>query len=128
MYDGGHTYLESVPIESGYADVIFRLSEKTSSGVSIKYLLPGEGLRPENLITISDNADLQVIPVSANLPQLGLEYHYPSYMASEIDSYRHLSDNCCNCCRRCHLGSWHARLARCGSCSVLFNLHSRLWV
>lgn len=59
IYDGGHTYLESVPVGIGYADFIFRLSEKTSSGVSVKYSLPGEDLRPENLITISDNSDLE---------------------------------------------------------------------
>lgn len=91
MYDGGHTYLESVPIESGYADVIFRLSEKTSSGVSIKYLLPGEDLRPENLITISDNADLQVISVSSKSLKLRLQFQHPNRSIGKHHSYRHLS-------------------------------------
>lgn len=38
-YSSGHTYLETVPSTITYAEFIFRLSEKTSCGVSVKYLL-----------------------------------------------------------------------------------------
>ncbi len=38
-YANGHTYLETVPVTATYAEFIFRLSEKTSSGVGVKYLL-----------------------------------------------------------------------------------------
>ena len=38
-YSSGHTYLETVPACATYADFVFRLSEKTSCGVSVKYLL-----------------------------------------------------------------------------------------
>lgn len=58
-YSSGHTYLETVPSTITYAEFIFRLSEKTSCGVSVKYLLPGEELDPDSLITVSDDADLQ---------------------------------------------------------------------
>ena len=59
-YQGGDTYLESVPVVWKYSDFIFRLVEKTGCAVAIKYLLPGEDLDPDSLITVSDDDDLQV--------------------------------------------------------------------
>lgn len=43
-----------------YSDFIFRLVEKTGCAVGVKYLLPGEDLDPDSLITVSDDDDLQV--------------------------------------------------------------------
>jgi PB1 domain len=59
-YQGGDTFLESVPVTWKYSDFVFRLVEKTGCAVAVKYLLPGEELDPDSLITVSDDDDLQV--------------------------------------------------------------------
>ena len=59
-YQGGDTFLESVPVTWKYSDFVFRLVEKTGCAVAVKYLLPGEELDPDSLITESDDDDLQV--------------------------------------------------------------------
>mmetsp|Transcript_38013 Transcript_38013/g.90296 ORF Transcript_38013/g.90296 Transcript_38013/m.90296 type:complete len:747 (-) Transcript_38013:278-2518(-) len=58
-YTGGQSYLESIPRDWGYSDLIFRLSEKVQHAVSLKYQVPGEDLDPDSLISVCDNSDLQ---------------------------------------------------------------------
>ncbi len=59
-YQGGDTYLESVPVTWKYSDFVFRLVEKTGEAVAVKYMLPGEDMDPDSLITVTDDDDLQV--------------------------------------------------------------------
>ena len=59
-YQGGDTFLETVPPNWRYADLVFSLAEKVDGAVSIKFQLPGEDLDPDGLISISDDADIQV--------------------------------------------------------------------
>lgn len=47
-----------------YSEFVFRLVEKTGCAVAVKYLLPGEELDPDSLITVSDDDDLQVCGLS----------------------------------------------------------------
>eukprot|EP00873_Tetraselmis_striata_P014748 jgi/Tetstr1/435012/TSEL_023983.t1 len=58
-YHGGQQYLDSLPREWSYADLMFRLSEKMQHAVAVKYQLPGEDLDPDALISVTDNSDLQ---------------------------------------------------------------------
>lgn len=52
-----------------YSEFVFRLVEKTGCAVAVKYLLPGEELDPDSLITVSDDDDLQVcLSFNARLP------------------------------------------------------------
>jgi hypothetical protein len=57
---GGEFFNESVPYGIRYSDFMFKLSEKFRSAVSVKYQPPGEELVPDQLITVQDDADLQV--------------------------------------------------------------------
>ena len=59
-YVGGQTYLEKVPSNFKYADLLHRLSEKVDDAVSVKWLAPGDDLDPEGLISLTDDSDLQV--------------------------------------------------------------------
>lgn len=57
-YVGGETFLESVPMTWRYADLVFCLAEKVDGAISVKYLLPGEELDPDALISVSDDSDI----------------------------------------------------------------------
>lgn len=57
---GGEYFNESIPYGIRYADFMFKLSEKFRTAVSVKYLAPGEDLVPDQLISVQDDADLQV--------------------------------------------------------------------
>lgn len=57
-YVGGETFLESVPMTWRYADLVFCLAEKVDGAISVKYLLPGEELDPDGLISVSDDNDI----------------------------------------------------------------------
>lgn len=58
-YKGGKRLFQSVPAEYGYADLMYKMCEKLASDVSLKYLSPGEDLSPDNLISVSDDDDVQ---------------------------------------------------------------------
>lgn len=57
---GGEYFNESIPCGIRYADFMFKLSEKFRTAVSVKYHAPGEELVPDQLISVQDDADLQV--------------------------------------------------------------------
>lgn len=57
-YVGGQVYNESVAAGVSYADFMFKMSEKCGP-VQIKYQAPGEDLDPQNLVSITDDSDLQ---------------------------------------------------------------------
>ena len=57
---GGEYFNESIPYGIRYADFMFKLSEKFKTAVSVKYHAPGEELVPDQLISVQDDADLQV--------------------------------------------------------------------
>lgn len=57
---GGEYFNESISYGTKYADFMFKLSEKFKTAVSVKYLAPGEDLDPDSLISVQDDADLQV--------------------------------------------------------------------
>jgi hypothetical protein len=59
-YLGGDHFLESLPDTTRYADMMFSLSEKVDGAVSVKYLLPGEELDPDSLISVNDDNDIKV--------------------------------------------------------------------
>jgi len=59
-YKGGKRLFQSVPVGYGYADLMYKMCEKLASDVSMKYLAPGEELSPDNLISVSDDDDVQV--------------------------------------------------------------------
>jgi hypothetical protein len=59
-YVGGEYFNESIPYGIKYADFMFKLSEKFKTAVSVKYQAPGEELDPDSLISVQDDADLQV--------------------------------------------------------------------
>lgn len=59
-YVGGEYFNESIPYGIRYADFMFKLSEKFKTAVSVKYHAPGEELVPDQLISVQDDADLQV--------------------------------------------------------------------
>lgn len=61
-YLGGEHFLESLPEATGYADLMFSLSEKVDGAVSVKYQLPGEELDPDLLISVNDDKDVKVGP------------------------------------------------------------------
>lgn len=58
-YQGGNSYLETVPQTYVYSELIFRLSEKVQDAVAVKYQLPGEDLDPDSLISVCDDGDMQ---------------------------------------------------------------------
>jgi len=55
---GAESYLESVSPACTYADLCWRLGEKHGAA-SIRYVLPGEKLDPDSLITVADDQDVQ---------------------------------------------------------------------
>lgn len=57
---GAEYFNESIGYGVKYADFMFKLSEKFKTAVSVKYAAPGEDLDPETLISVQDDADLQV--------------------------------------------------------------------
>jgi hypothetical protein len=57
-YAGGESFLDTAPQGTAYADLVFRLSEKAGGPVSARYVLPGEALDPDGLITLGDDADV----------------------------------------------------------------------
>eukprot|EP00879_Flechtneria_rotunda_P024102 GHRR01025545.1.p1 GENE.GHRR01025545.1~~GHRR01025545.1.p1 ORF type:complete len:135 (-),score=28.88 GHRR01025545.1:297-701(-) len=57
---GGEYFNESISYGIKYADFMFKLSEKFRAAVSVKYQAPGEELDPDSLISVQDDADLQV--------------------------------------------------------------------
>lgn len=57
---GGEYFNESIPYGIRYSDFMFKLSEKFRTAVSVKYHAPGEELVPDQLISVQDDADLQV--------------------------------------------------------------------
>lgn len=59
-YHGGVTHLDSVPCSCSYMELMHRLCEKAECDVSLKYLVPGEDLHPDNLISVTGNDDVQV--------------------------------------------------------------------
>ncbi len=59
-YHGGATHLDSVPCSCSYMELMHRLCEKAECDVSLKYLVPGEDLHPDNLISVTGNDDVQV--------------------------------------------------------------------
>ena len=59
-YVGGETYLEKVPSNLKYAELMHRLSEKVNGAVVLKYALPGEEVDNNNLITCIDDENVQV--------------------------------------------------------------------
>ena len=64
-YVGGETYLEKVPSNLKYAELMHRLSEKVNGAVVVKYALPGEEVDNNNLITCIDDEQVQVRLVSS---------------------------------------------------------------
>ncbi|KAA6419719.1 MAG: kinase family [Trebouxia sp. A1-2] len=58
-YKGGKRLFQSVPVGYGYADLMYKMCEKLASDISMKYLAPGEELSPDNLISVSDDDDVQ---------------------------------------------------------------------
>lgn len=59
-YVGGETYLEKVPSNMRYADLMHRMSEKVNGAVTLKYCPPGEEVDVNNLVTCVDDDHVQV--------------------------------------------------------------------
>ena len=59
-YVGGETYLEKVPSNMRYADLMHRMSEKVNGAVTLKYSPPGEEVDVNNLVTCVDDDHVQV--------------------------------------------------------------------
>lgn len=59
-YKGGQRHFQKIPTEMGYAELMYKMCEKLASDVSLKYLSPGEELSPDNLISVTDDDDVQV--------------------------------------------------------------------
>ena len=64
-YRGGDSFLENVPLDWKYAQLVHRLCEKVDRAVSMKYQLPEDYPSLDRLITVSDDRDVQV----GNSPQ-----------------------------------------------------------
>lgn len=58
-YDGGQSFMESVPRTCTYSELIHKLNEKFDHDLSIKYLAPGDVLDPQNLVSVQDDDDLK---------------------------------------------------------------------
>ena len=58
-YKGGQRHFQKIPTETGYAELMYKMCEKLASDVSLKYLSPGEELSPDNLISVTDDDDVQ---------------------------------------------------------------------
>jgi hypothetical protein len=73
---GGEYFNESIPYGIRYADFMFKLSEKFRTAVSVKYHAPGEELVPDQLISVQDDADLQVCGLcDQRAPGRGQQHH-----------------------------------------------------
>ena len=60
-------YMKEINLQCGkvccscsYMELMHRLCEKAECDVSLKYLVPGEDLHPDNLISVTGNDDVQV--------------------------------------------------------------------
>ena len=60
-YQGGESHLESIPTRYRYADLMHRLAERCNGAVALKYFEPNDEMHPDNLLTVSDDDDLQVL-------------------------------------------------------------------
>ena len=58
-YKGGRRLFQSIPTGYGYADLMYKMCEKLASDVSLKYLVPGEELSPDNLVSVTADDDVQ---------------------------------------------------------------------
>jgi PB1 domain len=87
-FSGGEYFNESIALGSRYADFMFKLSEKFKTAVSVKYQAPGEELDPETLISVQDDADLQVRADGCGL----LCVHNDSVI---LCAHAHLLAHCC---------------------------------
>lgn len=67
-YVGGETYLEKVPSNMRYAELMHRMSEKVNGAVTLKYSPPGEEVDVHNLVTCVDDDHVQVSSGSLDLP------------------------------------------------------------
>jgi hypothetical protein len=61
-YSGGEFLNDSVPGSCGYAEFMYRITQKVQRAVSVKYLNPGDELDPENLTSVLGDDDLKVGP------------------------------------------------------------------
>jgi hypothetical protein len=59
-YTGGSTFQDTLPGRISYAELMARVNEKAGVATSIRYLTPGEPLDPDALVSVLDDADLQV--------------------------------------------------------------------
>lgn len=59
-YKGGTRHFQKLPTGFGYSQLMYKMCEKLASDVSLKYLSPGEELSPDNLISVTDDDDVQV--------------------------------------------------------------------
>lgn len=66
-YKGGQRHFQKIPTETDYAELMYKMCEKLASDVSLKYLSPGEELSPDNLISVTDDDDVQA-SLTAQLP------------------------------------------------------------
>ena len=58
-YKGGQRHFQKMSTDMGYAELMYKMCEKIASDVSLKYLSPGEALSPDNLISVTDDDDVQ---------------------------------------------------------------------
>ncbi|KAL3149707.1 hypothetical protein ABBQ38_013537 [Trebouxia sp. C0009 RCD-2024] len=58
-YKGGSRIFQKLSTGFGYAQLMHKMCEKLASAVSLKYLPPGEELSPDNLISVTDDDDVQ---------------------------------------------------------------------
>lgn len=70
---GAEYFNESIGNGVKYADFMFKLSEKFKTAVSVKYQAPGEELDPETLISVQDDADLQVCATAVGAAALAAD-------------------------------------------------------
>ena len=84
-YAGGTSFLETLTVGTKYAEFMHRMSEKANAAVSVKYLLPGEELDPDGLISVTDDADLQVgvFPLMTH-PRKAVEWRHRGRLLWEI--------------------------------------------
>ena len=56
---GGSSYLDRIPATFKFADLSHRLAEKANGAVLVKYLVPGEILDEDELVSVQDDLDIQ---------------------------------------------------------------------
>lgn len=59
-YTDGEFLNDSVPSSCGYAEFMYRITQKVQRAVSVKYLNPGDDLDPENLTSVLGDDDVKV--------------------------------------------------------------------